>query len=826
MPCPDCSAVAAELDAARKRQADLEQTVERVRNDLDKNAKAQADVDKRRGDIDADIERQRDTFVSTDSSGATLRSQYDLATGERVTTRTPPGGPTTEVNREPSAWLKKLLDEKAQLDTDDAQLNARQKALEAERTKAQSDLATAKQRVDELQKLLDDCLKKHCGATTQAAGATGQSIALVVDRAQVMEFKVPSGQDAHTVTDGLAGAWLFPIPSGAGGGFQVGVPVPTDPAAAAALKAKLDALAAQGTITDLQVTPCRKYLPDGATTSGSGGATAPRSGRTALIIKGTAKTGTGVELGQAVVILVPPPVVDQPAKPGATGEQKPGDSIDAPLPWIIGVDDRGPAISTPDPNGDFVIVVPDGYRGPYTLILAPICNCTTTTQTRTPTPQTVPVGSATATSAPPPSKPISSAPPTAPRKPEPCLCGPDITQAMLAAINRAQQRIAQLPSNEVGPFDGFQFLYNNADAFDAPVAPLKDPTKDPATLAHPEDGWLCPSGICAQMDQPPFTFAGYCLPKHMSNEILAAFVASGVGVPITGFSFGANVRELTNYGSLEGDAPFVAYLLGYALQGAAADGPLSQQQVEDLAKDILEPTLFGLVDNYGKVKAEYPELAKCELCPYDVAGHFSKDFTTKPWKLSDGRSVGGDAGTPTGDDAGPAPEPEALPASTLPPLKPGAKPPQDCGGAAAGAGSTTTGTGCGAPVGSTTGGAAAPSQNGTATQARPVAAATDPRDADWKENGPPLPETEDASQDGDLVRPGEARFERTLRQSVTGIHSREIYTGIDRSTRGIMEASSGNEAARAMGLPPSSDRPGAGGYEAASNSNYPTHTGQ
>lgn len=923
-PCPECAKLAAELDAAKQQQAELEKTIERTKGQLAENGKSKADVERQLSAIDADIDRQGETSVSTDDSGATLRSQYDLATGERVTTRTPPGGPTTEVGREPSKWLKDLLAEKAKLEAQNEELEAKQKQLESEQAAAEKALPAARRRVTDLEQQLADCLKKPCGPTAQAPQ---QAVALIVERAQMMEFRVPPGGDAHAITESLPGATLFPIPSGAGGGFQVAVLVPSDVAAAAALKAKLDALAAQGLITDLMITPCRKFLPEATGGAGTSGTTVAPAARTAQIIKGTARTGTGVELGQAVVVLVPPPVEPPPDQPPGE-EQQPGGGIDTPIPWLPGIDDQPPALGVPDPNGDFVIIVPDGYRGPYVLMLAPICNCTTTTQTYTGGTETVPVQNETL-STPPPETPVSTTPEET-KKPEYCLCGPDITKALTAAINRAQQRIDALPDDEKGFYDGFEFLYNNADAFDAPVAPLTDPTLDPATLLDPKGAWLCPSGDCARMGQVPFTLAGYCLPKHMSNEILASFVASGVGVPQQVFSAGANVKEVLNYGSLEGNAPAIAYTIGYELQSNLEDmGSLSQQQVEKIVKDVLEASVFGYFQNYAAIKDEYPTLEKCDLCPYDFEAHFSKDFTNKPWKLHDGTRVGGGAAAPT----------SAPPQNPVkPPLKPGAKPPRECDGGSSGTttGSTTRGQGCAAPVGTGTGGTSTAPQPTTPTPAQP--ASTDPADEDWggKQNGevvdccellknvlaeieatpfgqsprgagiiatvkgylcgditfaitkdgiflkhgPPLPATEDASGDGDLVGPGEARYERTLRPGF--VHSEEIYIGIDRSTRGIAAASThpgdfyicdedgelcviskadlvhnliheglhatlqgkynvdgkacleeeidafnaGNEAAAAMGVPLSTDRPQKGGYDAASNPDYQTYTGE
>ena len=59
-------------------------------------------------------------------------------------------------------------------------------------------------------------------------------------------------------------------------------------------------------------------------------------------------------------------------------------------------------------------------------------------------------------------------------------------------------------------------------------------------------------------------------------------------------------------------------------------------------------------------------------------------------------------------------------------------------------------------------------------------------------NGPPLPATDDATGDGDLVYPGDARYERSMRMGIPGaggFHSNEIYIGLDQSSRGIARAS-------------------------------------
>lgn len=457
-----------------------------------------------------------------------------------------------------------------------------------------------------------------------AAQAAPPALDLKLDRSEALEFRIPPGQSAPDVP----GLRLFAIPAGAGGGWQASVPLPTYPVAGQALQGRLRGLQAAGRIADLQTTPCRKFLPE------SGAEAAPRpapdapTAPTAEILQGTAASAGGGKLGPAAILVYAP----APNPPGTgTGPPK----------WQAGVDDRGPALGFPDVNGRFY--VPVSGDEPYSVVLAPVCNCATTTPVNAGSTTSVPIGTPVVAA----STDGADAPSaSSDALDDVCYCGPDMGAALTAALGRLQQRLRGLPDSEKGAFDGPLFMNRNADAFDAVPAPLYKPGVNLAEVTDREAAMLCPSGHCIKIEsgQSTFWLAGHCLPRHMSNEILAAFVAAGVGVPFAVFQQGANMRELVNYHALEGTAPVAAYQAGYGLQAAIEDsGSLSQAQVEEIINEVLERSLFGYFHTYTYIKSEYPTLAHCQQCPDATPGAYGgKDFTRDPWTLDDGSQVDGD----------------------------------------------------------------------------------------------------------------------------------------------------------------------------------------
>lgn len=297
-----------------------------------------------------------------------------------------------------------------------------------------------------------------------------------------------------------------------------------------------------------------------------------------------------------------------------------------------------------------MLKIPPAYKNPFYVTVAMGWD-TATKETDISTTTGVPVGPAESPDAPTgPGAITTPQPPPVTKPPEEehkDYCGPDISQAMLEAINRLWDRVQDLPDSEKGVWDGVWFMNNNGDAFDAIVSPLLPEGPVPVD-ADPRTTWICPSGKCATLSQAfrPSTLWGYCLPQHMINEILASFVGSAVGVPLIVFVDGANFRELLNYGHLEGNAPLMAYQTGYGFQDAIeddADGHLDQQEAKEIMDSFMQGKVLGffrLPNRYQVVIEEYPWLLDCLPCPDATPGHFSKDFTSNEWTLKDGSKVG------------------------------------------------------------------------------------------------------------------------------------------------------------------------------------------
>lgn len=689
-PCPACEAQAAAVDAARQELDEHRQEAERIQAELLDNAAKSESAEQRTDQIQAEIDRQQDTFASAPQpDGSTLSSRYDLSSGEIVTTRTRPDGSTEEVSRTPSRSLQSLNEERAGLEALLQDLAAQRTNLLDQQAANTEAIGTATARTTEAERQLADCVKLECPPRPTGASTT----ALLIETEPHKEFVINPGEDPNKATSGMTGVTLFALPDG---GWQASVPIPHDSAAAAALAQRLEQLVAQGKISDLQDEPCRKFLPDSTPVAGREG-TLPATGQPVEIMKGEARTSGGAPPTTAVVIVfpLPPPVTDDASE----------EDDDKGAGWIPGLDDRPPSFGIVDPTGAFVVVLASSSKGPLALAVGVYCHCFQVTGT-------APAGNETATSSPnpgtsadgttqsagesgvpivaggnddegtqtrtPPGSGSSSGDPSTddprdvpdgtdprdlPSDEKPCYCGPDMSFAVSETINRLKERLDKLPDSEYGIIDGPLFLNRNGDSFDTPPAAARRP--DAPEDANATEGWLCPSPECRVWGKyMSAMLCGYCLPWHMFNEINAAFTASKAGVPFVVLAGGANTRELINYQAFEGNAPITAYRLGYDLAEAIDTvGELTPPQICKMMRDRMQqqwpasqqgvvtmPSFTtGTLSAWDLILKEYPTLANCKDCPDRTPGRFLKDFSRSRWQLDDGTWIGSEYSN-RGDD--------------------------------------------------------------------------------------------------------------------------------------------------------------------------------
>ena len=128
--CP-CDKLRAQLAEAEAELQGLEADLAQTQADLGANQKQQKAARDRLAEVSEALENAKKTFArSTNSEGNTVEARYDLATGDRVTWTTPPGGQPVETNRRPSSYLQGLLKEKKDLPQTLDKLKQQQKDLE------------------------------------------------------------------------------------------------------------------------------------------------------------------------------------------------------------------------------------------------------------------------------------------------------------------------------------------------------------------------------------------------------------------------------------------------------------------------------------------------------------------------------------------------------------------------------------------------------------------------------------------------------------------------------------------------------------------------
>ncbi len=217
----------------------------------------------------------------------------------------------------------------------------------------------------------------------------------------------------------------------------------------------------------------------------------------------------------------------------------------------------------------------------------------------------------------------------------PCYCGPDMTEAYIAALKRARARIDALPDSETGAWDGIGFLMNNGGSIDERVRPARRPGV--GTEDDPSN-WLCPTGACADLPGPGGTtmsLFGHCLPQHVGNDIMYGFVAALLGVPWPVQTAGGYYADYSSYGSLDPAQSRSAYKIGNYIAELDAD-----EMTEDNVREKVHQSwrFRELGGSLNAIEQAYPALAQCETCPADYVepGQLLRDWSMSEWTLNDG----------------------------------------------------------------------------------------------------------------------------------------------------------------------------------------------
>jgi hypothetical protein len=174
------------------------------------------------------------------------------------------------------------------------------------------------------------------------------------------------------------------------------------------------------------------------------------------------------------------------------------------------------------------------------------------------------------------------------------VCGPDVTAAYVEALNRAFERLRNLPDTEKGAYDGPFFMDRNGTNIDL--------VADDIDLG--DGGDRCPRGICKRYGniQPAtVTIAGHCVPAHVSNDILFGFEAYMLDIPWAVAVLGAQYAETASYGwHMEPPTSVGSYALGWGLAKSMSGG---ETMSEAELKDQLESTTHAEAKRIGGIFA-------------------------------------------------------------------------------------------------------------------------------------------------------------------------------------------------------------------------------
>lgn len=218
----------------------------------------------------------------------------------------------------------------------------------------------------------------------------------------------------------------------------------------------------------------------------------------------------------------------------------------------------------------------------------------------------------------------------------PCYCGPDMTEAYVAALKRVRDRIDALPDSEKGIWDGIQFLLSNAGSIDERVRPARKPGAGDET-----SDWLCPTGVCADLPGTggsTMSLFGHCLPQHVGNDIMYGFVATLLGVPWAIQTAGGYYAEYASYGSIDPPQSRSAYKIGNYIADLSAE----EITVDNVQRQFEQAWRFReLGGSLNAIEQAYTALDQCATCPADYIepGQLLRDWSKSEWTLNDGSKV-------------------------------------------------------------------------------------------------------------------------------------------------------------------------------------------
>jgi len=236
----------------------------------------------------------------------------------------------------------------------------------------------------------------------------------------------------------------------------------------------------------------------------------------------------------------------------------------------------------------------------------------------------------------------------------PNYCGPDVTRAYMAALQRVYKRMKGVPDAEKGIKDGSHFLERNGwniDQWPSPETKILNVAGE------------CPSGWCSQSGnekgQLCYTLFGFCVPRHVLNDIMLGFTADQLGVPFQVQKIAGHFAEsrFNIPGTEHKGHDWKSKLRAIAM---FADPAISQRayelgdelseewgpEFEDWFTDAPDPKKMQewIAGDWAgfitELKKAYPWLAQCVPCPDPTPlSEWSRDWSRHPWRLADGTTL-------------------------------------------------------------------------------------------------------------------------------------------------------------------------------------------
>jgi hypothetical protein len=194
-------------------------------------------------------------------------------------------------------------------------------------------------------------------------------------------------------------------------------------------------------------------------------------------------------------------------------------------------------------------------------------------------------------------------------------CGPDVTEGLVASLNRTRRRLKELSDDERGFLDGAVFLWRNGGAMDFIAADQP--------------------GVCPVNCPGTVTLCNRCVYSKATNNILYGLVCYFLGVSEREMGLVGHGYELGHRFGLDPIEARAAYVLGHALGRKDADLTAATLCDELFTLRFETSAPWSLTAEPVLPRLAWTGYKNCKVCPQPCTVKW--DFSTLDWELSGGR---------------------------------------------------------------------------------------------------------------------------------------------------------------------------------------------